>query len=85
MKQFLTKMLFKKFLVIALEDILFPMAQKYTEKTDNKWDDQALEFLKQFVNAVLLDMDLADEEEKKKEEIVELKPEMMVSQGNEEK
>ncbi len=51
MKKYFTLELLKKIGRILYDDVIYPVAKAYVEKTTNKYDDQALEFL----------TDLADE------------------------
>lgn len=49
----LIKIIAKKVIKIIYTDGLYPIAKAYVEKTDNTYDDKALEFLNEFVNDLI--------------------------------
>lgn len=59
MGKYLTQVALKRIGRVVFDEVVKPMAQDYVAKTDNKYDNLALEFLSDFVD------DLLAEEQKK--------------------
>lgn len=49
--------LIKTITIMVLDRVLFPMAQEYVKKTDNKWDDKVLEFLEELQIFIVDELD----------------------------
>lgn len=52
-KDYFTKEVVKKLAYTIVMEVLLPMAEEYVKKTDNKYDDAAVQFLKDFSISVL--------------------------------
>lgn len=67
-KKYVTKTFIKKISQDIYDGLVYPIAQAYVAKTDNKWDDQALLFLNGMVTDFLEGL---DKEEVKEEKAIE--------------
>lgn len=48
LKDYFDKEFYLKLADVLVEEIVFPAAEEYVKSTENKYDDSALEFLKEF-------------------------------------
>lgn len=55
LKQYFSKAFVKNLIKLVYHDVIEPAARDYVKKSDNKYDDAAIEFLDNFIEDLLKD------------------------------